>query len=125
MIWRDGAFKTLSVKLDELPDQPVAAEQQQEMSDLLGFNAAPMSPELASRYRLQADAGKVVITDVDPSSNAYRAGLRNRDVIKAVNRKNITSYKQYLSMVGKMKQGELLFLLVSRGGSNVYFAFNL
>ena len=125
LVWRDGALKTLSVKLDELPDQPVADEQQQEMSNLLGFSAAPMSPDLASRYRLQVDAGKVVVTDVNPASNAYRAGLRNGDVIKAVNRKNITSYKQYLSMVGKMKQGELLFLLVSRGGSNVYFAFNL
>ena len=124
-VWRDGAIKKLSIKLDEIPDQSVAAEQQQEMGELLGFSAAPMSPELASRYRLQADAGKVVVTNVDPAGNAYRAGLRNGDVVKAANRKNITSYKQFLSIVGKMKQGDLLFLLVSRGGSNVYFAFNL
>ena len=95
------------------------------MDQLLGFSAAPMSPDLAARYRLKADAGKVVVTDVEPGSNAYRAGLRNGDIIKAANRKNITSYKQFLSIVGKMKQGELLFLLIERGGSNVYFAFNL
>ena len=95
------------------------------MSDLLGFTAAPMSSELASRYRLQTDAGKVVVTDVDPAGNAYRAGLRNGDVVKAANRKDITSYKQFLSIVGKMKEGDLLFLLVKRGDSNVYFAFNL
>lgn len=124
-IWRDGTMKTLSVKLDQIPDQPVAAEQQQEMSDLLGFTAAPMSSELASRYRLQTGAGKVVVTDVDPAGNAYRAGLRNGDVVKAANRKDITSYKQFLSIVGKMKEGDLLFLLVKRGDSNVYFAFNL
>lgn len=124
-IWRDGAVKKLSVKLDEIPDQPVVAEQQQEMDELLGFSAAPMSSDLASRYRLQADAGKVVVTDVDPAGNAYRAGLRKGDVVKAANRKNITSYKQFLSIVGKMKQGDLLFLLVNRGGNNVYFAFNL
>ncbi len=124
-IWRDGALKNLSVKLDQIPDQPVAAEQQQEMGELLGFSAAPMTSELASRYRLQVDAGKVVVTDVDPAGNAYRAGLRNGDVIKAANRKDITSYKQFLSIVGKMKKGDLLFLLIKRGGSNVYFAFNL
>ena len=124
-LWRNGSLKKLAVKLDEIPDQPVAAEQQQEMSDLLGFKTAPMTSELASRYRLQADAGKVVVTDVDPSDNAYRAGLRPGDVIKAANRNNITSYKQFLSIVGKMKEGDLLFLLISRGGSNVYFAFNL
>ncbi len=124
-IWRDGTIRKLSVKLDEIPDQPVAAEQQQEMDDLLGFSAAPMSPDLASRYRLQTDAGKVVVTDVEPAGNAYRAGLRSGDVIKAANRKNITSYKQFLSIVGKVKQGDLLFLLINRGGSNVYFAFNL
>ena len=124
-VWRDGTVKKLSVKLDEIPDQPVAAGQQQEMDELLGFSAAPLSSDLAARYRLKADAGKVVITDVDPASNAYRAGLRQGDVVKAANRKNITSYKQFLSIVGKMKQGELLFLLIERGGSNVYFAFNL
>ena len=124
-VWRDGTIKKLSVKLDEIPDHPVASEQQQEMDELLGFSAAPLSADLAARYRLKADAGKVVITDVDPSGNAYRAGLRNGDVIKAVNRKSITSYRQSLSIVGKMKQGELLFLLIEREGSNVYFAFNL
>ncbi len=124
-IWRDGSIRNLMVKLQEIPDQPIAAEQAQEMSDLLGFNAAPMSPEIASKYRLKTDAGKVVVSDVDPSGNAYRAGLRSGDVIKAVNRKNITSYKQFLSIVGKMKKGDLLFLLIERGGSNVYFAFNL
>lgn len=124
-VWRDGTIKKLSVKLDEIPDQPVVAEQQQKMDQLLGFSAAPMSPDLAARYRLKADAGKVVVTDVEPGSNAYRAGLRNGDIIKAANRKNIASYKQFLSIVGKMKQGELLFLLIERGGSNVYFAFNL
>lgn len=124
-VWRDGTIKKLSVKLDEIPDHPVASEQQQEMDELLGFSAAPLSSDLAAKYRLKADADKVVITDVDPSGNAYRAGLRNGDVIKAVNRKSITSYQQFLSIVGKMKQGELLFLLIERGGSNVYFAFNL
>ncbi len=123
-IWRDGSIKKLSVKLDEIPDQPVAAEQQ-EMDENLGFSAAPLSSELAARYGLKADAGQVVVTDVNPGSNAYRAGLRKGDVIKAVNRKNITSYKQFLSIVGKMKEGDLLFLLIERDGSKVYFAFNL
>jgi len=124
-LWRDGALKKVSVKLNEIPDQPVAAEQQQEMDQQLGFNAAPLSPELAAQYRLQTDTGKVVVTEVTQGSNAYRAGLRNGDSIKAVNRQNISSYKQFLSLVGKMKQGDLLFLLVERGGSKVYFAFNL
>jgi len=124
-VWRDGALKKVAVKLNEIPDQPVAAEQQQEMDELLGFNAAPLSPELAAQYRLQTDAVQVVVTEVTQGSNAYRAGLRNGDSIKAVNRKNISSYKQFLSIVGKMKRGDLLFLLVERGGSKVYFAFNL
>ena len=124
-VWRDGSLKKVSVKLNEIPDQPVAAEQQQEMDQQLGFNAAPLSPELAAQYRLQTDTGKVVVTEVTQGSNAYRAGLRNGDSIKAVNRQNISSYKQFLSLVGKMKQGDLLFLLVERGGSKVYFAFNL
>ncbi len=125
-IWRNGTIRNLMVKLEEIPDQPVAAaEQGQEMSDLVGFKAVPMSPEIASKYRLKTDAGKVVIADVDPSGNAYRAGLRSGDVVKAANRKNITSYNQFLSIVGKMKKGDLLFMLIERGGSNVYFAFNL
>ncbi len=124
-LWRDGVLKKVGVKLGELPGQEDAPVGEPEMDKQLGFSAAPLSPDLAARYRLESGGKGVVITGVDPSSNAYRAGLREGDLIRAANRREITSYKQFLGIVGKMKKGDLLFLLVERGGGKVYFAFNL
>lgn len=124
-LWRNGVVKKVDVRLGELPGQQAEAAADRKIDEELGFSVAPFSSDLASRYRLRADAGKVIVTGVDPAGNAYRAGLREGDVIRAANRRDISSYKQFLDLVGGMKRGDLLFLLVERNGSKVYFAFNL
>ena len=55
----------------------------------------------------------VVVTNVDPASNAYEAGLRPGDVIQSVNRKPITSVREFDAAV---TGGQSVLLLVNRGG---------
>ncbi len=125
-VWRNGQVKFLNVRLSELPNQENAAvEQKAELNDLLGFSASELTPEMASRYRVNADTGAVVVTGVEPSGKAYRAGLRQGDIILSVNKKTVSSYKEFLAVAGAVKKGDLLFLLVERQGSKVYFAFNI
>lgn len=127
-ILRDGEVRVFTVRLEEQPSQEVAAaaaQQPQQSSEAFGFRSRELTPQLAQQFQLQSGAGKVVVTSVDQSSNAFRAGLRSGDVIVSINRQAVTSYAQYASIVRKIRNGDLLFLLVDRRGSKVYFAFNV
>ena len=125
-VLRDGRKRSLKVTLAEQPAPDAAASAAAgEANRALGFTAAPLTPAEAGRLGVAPGSGKVVVTTVDPSSNAYRAGLRRGDVILAVNRKDVESFAAYSAAVKTLKEGELLFLLVGRQGSKIYFAFNL
>jgi len=125
-ILRDGEVKIFSVRLEEQPAQAsVSSEPAQQNLEVLGFRSQELTPPLAQQFQLQPGAGKVIVTDVDQSGNAFRAGLRAGDVIIAINKQAISSYAQYTALLQKVKSGDLVFLLVDRRGSKVYFAFNL
>ena len=131
-ILRDGEVKVFTVRLEEQlsqePSRPATAvqqQQQQQSTEAFGFRSQELTPQLAQQFRVQAGAGKVLVVSVDQSSNAFQAGLRSGDVIVSVNREAITSYAQYAAIIRKVRGGELLFLLVDRGGNKVYFAFNV
>jgi serine protease Do len=70
-------------------------------------------------------SGKVVLTALDPASNAYLAGLRVGDIILTLNRQSVNSFAGYSALIKNIKSGDLLFLLVERKGNKIYFAFNV
>jgi serine protease Do len=86
-IWRDGKSETVKVDLGELP----GAEKQ---AALQGEDQAPAQSDQLADLGLTitpADDGKgVVVTDVDPGSDAADRGLQAGDVITNVNSKPVT-----------------------------------
>ncbi len=88
-VWRDGKDQSFDIKLGELPtnDKVASAEQSNPSSDdsadtldKFGLTVAP------------ADSGKgLVVTDVDPDSDAADRGIQAGDVIVAVNSKDVSS----------------------------------
>lgn len=128
-ILRDGEVRVFNVRLEEQPSAAAAPlpapSQQQPASEAFGIRAAELTPQLAGQFKLQGSTGKVVVTAVDQSSSAFSAGLRAGDVIVSFNKQPVTSYAQYAALMRKVKSGDLVFLLVDRRGSKVYFAFNV
>ncbi|KZK74136.1 MAG: protease [Pelodictyon luteolum] len=121
---REGMKRTVRVRLGQQPaPEAIAPGAQGEANRALWFTAAPLTTDQARN--LGPGSGHVVITSVDQSGNAYRAGLRKGDVILAVNRKPVDSFAAFGTAVRNLKEGELLFLLVNRQGNKIYFAFNL
>ncbi len=128
-VFRDGSIKNFTVRLEEQVATRVAETSRTEagetVSTVLGFRAKELTAEIAQKLKLKPSAGKVVITAMAPSSNAYRAGLRPGDCILSVNKQEVTSLAGYSALVKNIKKGDLLFLLVERGESKIYFAFNV
>lgn len=87
-VWRDGKSETVKVDLGELPgaEKQAAAQSDDEtpsQSDQLADLGLTIAP---------SDDGKgVVVTDVDPSSDAADRGLQAGDVITNVNSKPVAA----------------------------------
>ncbi|MGA1861597.1 Do family serine endopeptidase [Deferribacter thermophilus] len=68
--------------------------------------------------------GGVKVVDVDPSSNAYEAGLRKGDIIVWINRHKIKDSEEFYKYYDKIKKDEIVALkVITRMGSK-FIAFN-
>ena len=78
-----------------------------------------LTPDIEQQLNLPAGTRGVVITSVDPSSDAAAAGLSQGDVIQEVNHKPVNNIEQYRqALAGSGKQPVLL--LVNHGGVTNY-----
>src|SRR5262245_29820481 len=124
-IVRDGAEKRVSVKLDEANPEKVArrgAESDSNSSDdksALGVSVAPLTPQLAERLGAPKDATGVVVQDVNPDGRAADAGIRQGDIIQAVNRQPVKSVDELRTAIRKSTDKPALILL-TREGRNLF-----
>jgi S1-C subfamily serine protease len=121
-IVRDGAKKSLTVKLEEAnPEKAARNDGGESKSDTaaLGIAVAPLTPELASRLGMDKDAKGVVVEDVNPDGRAADAGLQPGDVIAQVNRAPVRSVEDLQSAV-KNGGDKPVLLLVNRKGTQIF-----
>jgi Do/DeqQ family serine protease len=119
---RDGREQQLSATLAQLPDKSANASQSNGSSDRgrLGLTVEPLTPELARQLHSKSTKG-VVVDQVDPAGPAARAGIREGDVIREVNRKPVGSVDELQQAVRDSGDRPSL-LLVERDGSTVFVA---
>jgi S1-C subfamily serine protease len=84
----------------------------------LGVAYAPLTPEIAQQFGINAESG-VVVESVDPGGPAARAGLQPGDVIIAVEGKALENAEQLLGAIRARKPGDPLPLRVLRGGKEL------
>jgi serine protease Do len=107
-IVRDGAEKTVPVKLDEAEVSKLAAR---------GGDAAP-ADKAALGIGVERSAKGLVITGVNPDSRAADAGLQEGDVILEVNRKPVQTVEDLRASV--RVENRPVLLLVEREGHNLF-----
>ncbi|MBV9528910.1 MAG: Do family serine endopeptidase [Sphingomonas sp.] len=83
----------------------------------LGLSLAPLTPELARGANLPAAAHGVIVTAVDPNSDAADEGLQRGDLLLSVNGVQVTTPAQVIATVNAARQGgrPSVLLLVKRG----------
>ena len=88
---------------------------------VLGLNVAPISPGTRHQYSIPQNASGVVITDVQPHTEAARDGLHPGDLVIMVNEQPVSNPAQFQAAVNAAKAAgrPSVLLLVQRDGRNV------
>jgi len=94
----------------------------------LGLSLAPVTPDLARAANLPASARGVIITTVDPNSNAGEQGLQRGDLIVSVNNQPVSTPAQVVAAVDAARKAgrSSVLLLVQRGATpGVFVGINI
>lgn len=82
----------------------------------LGVGTADLTPEIADRFNLSVDSGALVQT-VEPGSGAAAAGVRENDVITALEDTEVNSYGDLFGALRDYQPGDTVMLTINRNGN--------
>ncbi len=130
---RDGRRQTVTVTVGQRPTEEELARQignggaEEGLTPdnapvvpanrALGMSLQPLNPQIARALNLPATARGVVITAVEPGSDAAEKGLQRGDLVMSVNRQAVTAPAQVVAAVDAARRAgrTSVLLLVKRG----------
>ncbi len=108
VVLRDGKKNTLTAELSKRPPlSELAGMLPKDVQENLGFSVQDLTDELAKRYDYKGQSG-VVVTDIEPHSDAARAGIIRGVLVKEVNGREISNTREFNEAVTKAKKGNVL-----------------
>ena len=134
VVLREGKEMTLAVTLGRREDAevepiPAAAAPTPEpaQAEVLGMTLMSLTDELAQGLGMKAGDTGLVVSKVDPASEAFAKGLRDGDVITQAGQQNVVTLKDLDARVTEAKDGgrKSLLLLIRRGGDPRFVALSL
>ena len=127
-ILRDNKKRDLTIELGELPKEQTARTgeepEPQAAPARLGFSVQNLTPELAKQLGYDGTDG-VVVTQVEPGSKAYEAGIRRGMVIREVNHQEVSNTQEFRQAVSMAEQDRQVLLLVQSQQATMYITFPL
>lgn len=124
---RDLKHVTVDVPLTERRELAISTSisQQEEKVDVkLGLDVQEVTASLAERFRLRDSIG-VLIAKVEPNSRAQAEGLQEGDLIKEVNRMEVSSVGEFTSALVRSRRGDTILLRVLRETRAFYVVLKL
>jgi len=123
-VWRKGTNRDLALTVAELePDRAARAEnrgapaegKERSATNMLGVTVSDISDDRRQQLRIRQG----ILVDAADGA-AARAGIRQGDIILALNNQDIGSVKQFNEIVAKLDRNRTHVLLVRRGDSAQY-----
>ena len=125
-ILRENHQREVSVELGELPHERTAARggesEETPAPAQLGFSVQNMTPTLAKHLGTERSEG-VVVTEVDPNSEAYEAGVRRGMVIYEVNKHEVKNTQEFRQAMEQAEQSKRILLLGQIQDATMYITF--
>jgi serine protease Do len=139
VLWRQGAKKTVTVKVGELDEsaEQAAAEEPQGKSPgggkgggdvpLLGLTVTELTADLRDQFKLERDVEGVLVIGVDPDGAAAEKGLKEGDVVIEVDQKAVATADDVKRRVDEAKSNgyRVVTLLVYRTGDYQWIAVRI
>ena len=122
-VLRDGHERELTLTTGEQPDTLKMAKADtspDESVALAGIEVQGLDKDTARELGVGEKAKGVVVTNIDPESPASDSGLREGDVIQAINRQDIKSVKDYEKIASGLKKDQPALLLINRRGASLF-----
>ncbi|PJI91250.1 serine protease Do [Yoonia maricola] len=131
-VLRDGEMEDLIVVLGRRETSEAVAfpasteEEAPEQSEILGLTLSSITPELTDQFSLTVETG-LVITGINPDSEAASKGLIEGDVITEAGQEAVTSVSDLEERIEAATEAgrRSLLLLVRRGGDPRFVALVL
>jgi serine protease Do len=120
-VMRDGVTKTMSLTVKQLPGESMAkgpSNTGNSTGDTLhGVGVTDLDSSTRSELQVPAQVQGAVVSEVQPDSAAYEAGLRQGDVIMEINHKPVKNAEQAVAATTKPADRVTLLRVWSHGGS--------
>ena len=133
-VLREGQEQVVAVRVGERPPDEMLARKeplpsQQETvkppdNVLAALRVQSLDTATMSQLNLPAKTSGVVINHVEGGSAAEAAGLQRGDVIQEINHEVVKSLEEYQKVSAGIKKEEMVVLLLSRQGNNLFVAVN-
>jgi serine protease Do len=134
-VLREGKEQQVTVKIAERPTdemlarkEPTPAPEQSAPKPpdnvLASLRVQALDQSTMGQLNIPSKTTGVVINHVEPGSPAEAAGLQRGDVIQEVNHEVVKSLDDYQRASAKIKKEEMVVLLLSRQGNNLFVAVN-
>jgi serine protease Do len=126
---RDKKEMTVQLTIGEQPKNLAkgGAEGEEKGSEesraVSGLDVSNLTKEMARRLGVPYKENMVVVTNVEPGSPAEEAGVVRGDLILEINRIVIKNTDDYDKVMGQIKKGSELLLLINRQGRTLFLTF--
>jgi serine protease Do len=133
-IMRDGSRKDITADITLRKDQQVASnqkggdnDQSESKTKAMGLGLSPLTPDVRRQFNLDDSVNGVLVTDVDPNSDAADKGLRPGDILRSIGNKPVHSPQDVQGRVADAHAAgrKSVLLLVTRGGGERFIAVDI
>jgi serine protease Do len=122
-VWRDGAARTINIKVDEFPEEPVQrvsnrAAESPAKADRLGLSVRPLDD---TERKSASTEGYLLVEDVE--GPAAQAGVRPGDVILGINGKPVRSIADLKNATSS--NSKTVAILLERDGGQLFLPIRI
>jgi serine protease Do len=134
-VMRDGSRKDITADITLRKDNRLASnrkdgqdkEQPESGAKAMGLGLSALTPDLRRQFNLDDSAHGVLVTDVDPNSDAADKGLRPGDILQSIGNKPVRSPQDVQSRIADAHSAgrKSVLLLVARGSGERFIAVDI